>query len=483
VSADFLASDFIAEVELPRLLAGAEGQGMTILPVLLSACGFDRSALGCFQAVNDPARPLITLGKAGKEAVWNQVGKAVDAALAPSQVEPEPINPTSTSNSTPDPEPFDQPAGPWTVWVGDPGRGAPPSPTQRLQGLWPGSNPYVAGSSLQAGSPVFFGRNSEQRQIVDKLTADQPGSVSLLGERRSGKSSLLNQLVRALAARPRVLTLHSSAQSWSDAEQGGFFEQLCAAIANGLGLGPPAPGRDYVALRNLVLAQAREGWRFVLVIDEFEKLAGNPRFDSGFFSLLRVLGERSEYRLAWLIASRRPLEALCREHELDSSSFWNIFGIPWVLGLLHEREAEDLVRVPTRHSLTRPVEPPLARVRALAGDHPALIQMVMVEWWPAAEVGSPPDWRRIGFGLRSYYQGLWRCRSEAEQACLRVLAMDEADAQIGARCRGALLDGLYLRGLVAGDGRLFSAGFAGFVREQAEVPATPATPPRSGDGE
>jgi len=73
VSADFLASDFIARVELPRLLRAAAEGGAVILPVNLSPCGFARSALGRFQAVNDPQRPLIRLDKAGREAVWVQV--------------------------------------------------------------------------------------------------------------------------------------------------------------------------------------------------------------------------------------------------------------------------------------------------------------------------------------------------------------------------------------------------------------------------
>ena len=42
VSADFLASDFIARVELPRLRGVAEDQGVLIIPVILDHCNFDR---------------------------------------------------------------------------------------------------------------------------------------------------------------------------------------------------------------------------------------------------------------------------------------------------------------------------------------------------------------------------------------------------------------------------------------------------------
>ena len=44
ISADFLASDFVAESELPVLLAAAEGHGTTILPVILKLCRFLRDS-------------------------------------------------------------------------------------------------------------------------------------------------------------------------------------------------------------------------------------------------------------------------------------------------------------------------------------------------------------------------------------------------------------------------------------------------------
>src|SRR3712207_383338 len=59
ISADFFASDFIDENELPPLLAAAQAKGVRILPVILSASRFARDAnLARFQAVNPPDRPL-----------------------------------------------------------------------------------------------------------------------------------------------------------------------------------------------------------------------------------------------------------------------------------------------------------------------------------------------------------------------------------------------------------------------------------------
>src|ERR1051326_6440899 len=45
VSVGFLASDFVAEEVLPKLLTAAEERGARILPVVLTPCSFRRSTL------------------------------------------------------------------------------------------------------------------------------------------------------------------------------------------------------------------------------------------------------------------------------------------------------------------------------------------------------------------------------------------------------------------------------------------------------
>jgi hypothetical protein len=57
ISADFFASDFIDEIELPPLLEAAKAKGVRILPVILSAARFARNpALARFQMVNPSDR-------------------------------------------------------------------------------------------------------------------------------------------------------------------------------------------------------------------------------------------------------------------------------------------------------------------------------------------------------------------------------------------------------------------------------------------
>jgi hypothetical protein len=77
VSVDYLASEFILENELPRLLTASEEEGITILPVILGPCGFKHTGLNRFQAVNDPFMPLSKMNKHEKDEVWNKVVETI----------------------------------------------------------------------------------------------------------------------------------------------------------------------------------------------------------------------------------------------------------------------------------------------------------------------------------------------------------------------------------------------------------------------
>lgn len=77
VSADFLASDFVQNEELPPLLNAAETEGLTILSILVGRCGFTHSPLSQYQAVNDPALPINNLTKGQADEVFDQISNRV----------------------------------------------------------------------------------------------------------------------------------------------------------------------------------------------------------------------------------------------------------------------------------------------------------------------------------------------------------------------------------------------------------------------
>lgn len=82
VSADFLASDFIIENELPPLLDKAAKEGAAIVPVILKPCRFVREpTLSKFQAVNSPEEPLIAASEHESELVYDAVTQKIESLL------------------------------------------------------------------------------------------------------------------------------------------------------------------------------------------------------------------------------------------------------------------------------------------------------------------------------------------------------------------------------------------------------------------
>jgi len=83
VSPEFLASDFIAEHELPPLLKAAEQQGLTILWVYISPCFYDHTEITNYQAAHEIAHPLDSLSPHEQNRVLLQVCREIEAAANP----------------------------------------------------------------------------------------------------------------------------------------------------------------------------------------------------------------------------------------------------------------------------------------------------------------------------------------------------------------------------------------------------------------
>jgi len=82
VTADFLASDFIVDNELPPILSNAESKGTRVIPVILKPCRFTRDKhLSRFQAINDPNSPLSTLPESKQESIYDSISEVVERLL------------------------------------------------------------------------------------------------------------------------------------------------------------------------------------------------------------------------------------------------------------------------------------------------------------------------------------------------------------------------------------------------------------------
>jgi WD40 repeat protein len=82
VSDHFLASDFIANSELPPLLAAAESDGVLILWIYLSACLYEETPIQAYQAAHDLNRSLDEMSEAEQKRVLAGVCRQIKEAAS-----------------------------------------------------------------------------------------------------------------------------------------------------------------------------------------------------------------------------------------------------------------------------------------------------------------------------------------------------------------------------------------------------------------
>lgn len=195
----------------------------------------------------------------------------------------------------------------------------------------------------------FIGRESEIAQILGLLRNGQ--SVSLIGPRRIGKSSLLLQLGNPFIRRQynldpgQAINILIDCQELADSPP----EEVYEAILNSLIQASKEAGspmdidhdpRTYRALDRALFEFIQRQVGVVVMLDEFELLAANRQLSPYFFARMR--GLTTKYGLAFLTASQRPLFAITAEEEILSSPFFNIF-VTLPLGLFNETEARTLL--------------------------------------------------------------------------------------------------------------------------------------------
>lgn len=95
VTPDFLASDFIAEQQLPTLLNAAENDGLTILWIAIRTSSYQATEIERYEPLNDPSKPLaaMTSYRRDKELtrICEQIASAAEHDLKSKEIDkPEP---------------------------------------------------------------------------------------------------------------------------------------------------------------------------------------------------------------------------------------------------------------------------------------------------------------------------------------------------------------------------------------------------------
>jgi hypothetical protein len=293
----------------------------------------------------------------------------------------------------------------------------------------------------------FFGRTRELAYLFDLLRKGQ--SVSLSGPRRIGKTSLLVHMMnpdvaRANACPPdrmRFLLLDGGTiDGLSEDDLYGTIDRSLGGIAQAV------PYSDFLdRIRNEFADPQRA---LVVLIDEFELVAANPRFGPAMFNRLRGLA--AQYPIRFVTASKNPLWKLGRVNpETLASPFFNFFA-PLTLGPLEEAEARELLRRLSADAGKPFADRSLDAILALSGPHPLFLQVAGYRAFEAADDSGgipaetlPQIRRRMLADLESHLQYYWNDLEEDQRYALAALPMLGGENAALAES-GLIRDGRYI---------------------------------------
>ena len=363
---------------------------------------------------------------------------------------------------------------------------------------------------------LFIGRRDLIADVCELLTAAPPQCCAVIGDARSGKTSLLYYLRSASLGRPvcgdataRFVFPYVNAGPYADlgvSQSHGalfFWRDLARATSQALALQDDLPALPDQGIAETAIVDAvyalkcvvedmirqRSDRTFVFLIDNVEGIARLPRHTASF---LRSLTQDPDIgaRVAYVVTASAPLSRLYPLDELrEPSSFWGLFTSEIFIGRLDDADiAALLTRAPALNDADR------AWVRRLGGANLMLLLIAaahVYHWRLHPNGSSPDDIERAAIEeARPLCRSWWREWTETHTTATdaRQLLFDQDRAPTFDEA--ALFEALHLRGLARRDRsgwRIISAIFAQALSDLpgapsaeavlAPSPTMPATPP------
>ncbi|WP_346293527.1 AAA family ATPase [Sphaerothrix gracilis] len=264
----------------------------------------------------------------------------------------------------------------------------------------PIDSPFIIGTPILQPRH-FFGRQRILKRLFNLLKTHPLQNAAIIGQRRSGKTSLLHYLqqittVPASQLRPhqhRDWLAQPEAYRWifvdfQDARMA-QRQRLLRYLLESMQLPVPEPC-DLDRFMEQVSGRVQRPT--VILMDEIGVgLQRCPELDDGFWESLRALAtNQTDGNLAFVLATPESPMDLAR-HTGHSSPFFNIFGYTTTLGPLTEGAARELIA-------SSPIlfaEEDIAWIWQQSGGWPILLQILCRERLFSLEEGDvSDDWRQ-----------------------------------------------------------------------------------------
>lgn len=324
----------------------------------------------------------------------------------------------------------------------------------------------------------FFDRRTEVERALELLKQGQ--SISVIGQRRIGKTSFLNHishpetLSRHVLAPEKFLFAFVECQELGSRTQDKNYARIVEAIEEKLPIAARGSLPDnvelqsvgYDRLRQIVKHLHRANLQVVVMFDEFEYMARNASLEPSFFPSLRSLTAR--YSVAFVTTTRVPLVRLNYARTTDvGSPFFNYF-FPLQLGLFELESSRNMVHVLVKKGKVELDETVVDWIVQAGGNHPFLTQVAGYWAWELwCEKGKlePRDVERLQSSvyedMEGHFLDCWHHLTQKEQETLVSLPGES---------RTPTMERLIQLGLVVQEGERyqpFSPLFTIFVSRQS----------------
>ena len=238
-------------------------------------------------------------------------------------------------------------------------------------------NPYIVGNPIK-GAKLFFGREDDFAFIKTKFTGGKEGGLIVLcGARRSGKTSILFQILEGRLG-DEFLPVLIDMQSMAIVNDRQFVRRLIELIQNAArdrSFAPAEPTDDpFADLEECVARMTRElgSRKLILAFDEYELI--ETAIDSG------ALGQQILRTFANLIEHRQVFIVFTGSEKLEerSKKYWDIFlskALHRRISFLSRDDTLRLIREPVAGAVEYADQVP-ERICSLTAGQPFYTQVI-----------------------------------------------------------------------------------------------------------
>ena len=291
-------------------------------------------------------------------------------------------------------------------------------------------NPYMNRVMIQ-DIDEFYGRRNEVERIYSRIGSSRPQSISIVGERRIGKSSLLNFInhpanrIKYLKNPDEYVFIFIDFQERRGIKISEFFEILFEALYEvfdgSLKLNAEP---NYEGFKKVITLFDEQKLKLIMLFDEFELVTRNQNFTTEFYSFCRSIA--NNYNVAYVVSSGRNLQTLCHSKEISDSPFFNIFS-NLTLSQFNREEAVSLITGPAKQ-MNYNIQAYVELILDIAGYYPFFIQIgcaALFEYIKAGLMNSKNIMERLKEDFldeaKVHFQQIWESADADKKEVLLAL--------------------------------------------------------------